>query len=607
VSLQENNLIAVIDLATATVTRYIDAGTSAHGRADLATDGEIAFTDPSFVGQLQPDSVCSWPMAATSSLPMKATRRTLRSGNGVWSGGRGFSVFTVDGARVYDSGDAAEWLAVRAGAYPENRSGDRGIELEGCATGRSVAPSTRSFTSERGSSLLVADVSAPEAPVLTQLLGAPMRPESAVTIPGRNLVVVGGEGDVTGGGVWIYQAVSDPSEAGNGLDIYDARAPATPFSALGALTYDPATGALIATPDNAFARQRLWFFAVDHGARRMELVRELMLRDRNGAPLAGYDPEGISINPEGGYVLASEGVAGNGGSTTCVGSKLSNRLLFFDANGALDPRYGSDGIVDLPCGTDPNAIDWTKVSGNGFEGLAVVDRTPGIPDGLEVYVAFQRALIGEGQTTRIGVYDVDARTWSFYFYTLEPNAGAAAGNTFLSELLHVDGDLFAVIERDQGFAGEARNKTIRTFRLATGTRGDRSDPVEKSTAVDLLARGFRFDQEKIEGLALGAGALWVTNDNDGGRAPTFFVKLDPALLRRHHAATASARSGARPGRGRAQRDQLAGRRLHRARQSRRHGDRPRRLAAHRQRPDPRAGAAGRHHDRRARPSVDPGR
>jgi len=63
-----------------------------------------------------------------------------------------------------------------------------------------------------------------------------------------------------------------------------------------------------------------------------------------------------------------------------------------------------------------------------------------------------------------------------------------------------------------------------------GVPGDRGHPVEKSTAVDLLARAFRFDQEKIEGLALGAGALWVTNDNDGGQAPTLFVKLDPALL-----------------------------------------------------------------------------
>jgi hypothetical protein len=530
VSLQENNAIAVIDLTAATVTRYIDAGTSVHGRADLVTNGDIAFTDRSFVGQLQPDSVCLLADGRHFVTANEGDTANFAFAPGVWSGGRGFSVFSITGERVYDSGDAAESLAVQAGAYPEDRSGARGIELEGCATGRFGGTEYAFLTSERGSSLLVADMTVPEAPVLTQLLGAPMRPESAVAIPGRNLVIVGGEGDGVGGGIWIYQAVSDAAAAGNGLDVYDARSPATPFSALGALAYDAASGFLIATPDNAFAAQRLWFFAIDHGARRMELVREQMLRDRNGAQLVGYDPEGLTINPDGGYVIASEGIAGNGGSTTCAGSRSSNRLLFFDASGALDPRYGSDGIVDLPCGADANAIDWTKLTANGFEGVAAVDATPGVPGGLQVYVAFQRALIGEGQTTRIGRYDVDTRSWQFYFYPLEPNQGGSAGNTFLSELLHVDGDLFAVIERDQGWAGAATNKTIRTFRIASGTAGNPGDPVEKSTAVDLLARPFRFDQEKIEGLALGGGALWVTNDNDGGRAPTMFVKLDPGLL-----------------------------------------------------------------------------
>jgi DNA-binding beta-propeller fold protein YncE len=530
VSLQENNAIAVIDLATATVTRYIDAGTSSHARADLASNNEVAFAGPGFVGQLQPDGVCLLSDGRHFVTANEGDTANGAFAPGVLSGGRGFSVFTVDGERVHDSGDAVEALAVRAGAYPENRSGARGIELEGCATGRFGGAEYAFLTSERGSWLVVADVSLPEAPVLIQLLGAPLRPESAVTIPARGLVVVGGEGDGVGGGLWIYQAVTDPADAGNGLDVYDARTPATPFSALGALAFDPSTGFLVATPDNAFGAQRLWLLSIDHGDRRMELVREIRLRDAAGAALTGHDPEGIAINPEGGFVIASEGTAGNGGSTTCVGSGQSNRLMFFDASGRLDPLVDSDGIVDLPCGEDSNAIDWTLVTGNGFEGVAVVDQAPTTRGGLEVYVAFQRALTGEGQDARIGVYDVDGQSWRFYFYTLEPDPGGSAGSTFLSELIHVEGDLFAVIERDQGIAGEAGNKTIRTFRLATGGLDEPGNPLEKSTAVDLLAGSFRFDQEKIEGLALGGGALWVTNDNDGGRAPTFFVKLDPAVL-----------------------------------------------------------------------------
>jgi Lamin Tail Domain len=59
---------------------------------------------------------------------------------------------------------------------------------------------------------------------------------------------------------------------------------------------------------------------------------------------------------------------------------------------------------------------------------------------------------------------------------------------------------------------------------------DSGDPVEKQTAVDLLADPFRFDQEKLEGLALGGGSLFVVNDNDGGTAQNFFLRLSPYVL-----------------------------------------------------------------------------
>jgi hypothetical protein len=155
---------------------------------------------------------------------------------------------------------------------------------------------------------------------------------------------------------------------------------------------------------------------------------------------------------------------------------------------------------------------------------------PNASGGLKVYAAMQRALTTEGQNTRIAEYDVDTGVWNFYYYTLDPNAGGAQGNTFLSELIHVGGDKFAVVERDQGWAGEALNKTLRTFTLSSGTINDLNDPVDKVLVYDLLDHPFRFDQEKIEGLALAGAALWVVNDNDGGEALNFFLKLNPSVL-----------------------------------------------------------------------------
>src|SRR5690606_13868654 len=168
--------------------------------------------------------------------------------------------------------------------------------------------------------------------------------------------------------------------------------------------------------------------------------------------------------------------------------------------------------------------------GNGFEGVSVIDTTPSVSGGLVVYTAFQRPLAGEGTNARIGACDVDAAVWNFYYYPLDADVGGDSGNTFLSELTHVAGDTFAVVERDQGISSAALNKTVRTFSLSSGTVNDSGNPVNKETAIDLLTDSFRFDQEKIEGLALGGGSLFVVNDNDGGEAQNFFVRFSPQLL-----------------------------------------------------------------------------
>lgn len=179
-----------------------------------------------------------------------------------------------------------------------------------------------------------------------QSLPAPFRPEGAVAIPARGLVVVSGEGpnggaandEFLGGGVWIYQGVQTEREVQSYPDnVLQGVSDALPFGALSSAVYNGVPGQLIATPDVAFSRQRIWTFQEDVEARRMRLGGELLLSDLAGNPLTGYDPEGIAVNPEGGFVLASEGIAQNGGaaSGTCTtpDAKTRNRLLFFGADG----------------------------------------------------------------------------------------------------------------------------------------------------------------------------------------------------------------------------------------------------------------------------------
>lgn len=534
VSLQENNLVAVIDIEASEVVEYIDMGNSVHARADLLGDGRWQMTSP-FVGQLQPDGVCFLPDGAhfITANEGDTSNGVFPVGSPVHAGGRGFSIFrSTDGARVYESGDAAEWAAFEHGAYPDSRSSNRGIEPEGCGAGTFGGHPFAFVTGERNSTLFVVDVANPAAARIHQVLGAPNRPESVVTIESRGLVLVGGEGDgvAKGGGIWLYEAVDEAADFGHGASVYTSRANEATFSALSALASDSVTGLLLGIPDNAYAEPRIFRFAVDDVSRRVELVDQLLLTDVLGAPLTGIDPEGLVENPEGGFIVATEGTGGNGGGgATCTGNVNSNRLYFFDRQGVLDTSHGTGGIVDLPCGTDPNAFNWANMTSNGFEGVSVVDEDPTAPGGLVVYVGFQRPLTGETRN-RIGVYDVDTDNWDFYYYQLDADVGGASGNTFISELIHVGGDKFAVIERDQGWAGSALNKTVRTFTLSSGVLNDPTQPVEKELAVDLLAIPFRFDQEKLEGLAIRNGSLFVVNDNDGGLAHSFFVRLPVSVL-----------------------------------------------------------------------------
>jgi hypothetical protein len=296
-------------------------------------------------------------------------------------------------------------------------------------------------------------------------------------------------------------------------------------------------GQLIAVPDSAFDRQRIWTFEESADASKMKLVHELLLRDAAGGALFGYDPEGIAANPEGGYIIATEGAAGNGGSTasactTRAGSteKQRNRLLFVRPDGSLDAAYGGgDGVVDLPCAAtgDVNGMDWSKLTGDGFEGVAVIDGRPGTSGGLKVYTAIQRPLAGNvdpAGLTRLGEYDADTGTWNFYHYPLDPDLTGARSSIVVSEIAHLGGGEFAVLERDQRRAGAATVKRIYRVRLSSGTPNRASDPLEKTLAMDLLKAPFRFDFEKIETIALTPRGAFLVNDNDGGEEAVLFYR-----------------------------------------------------------------------------------
>ncbi|WP_164700134.1 hypothetical protein [Modestobacter sp. KNN46-3] len=158
VTLQENNAIALVDLARRTVVGSFSAGTVTRTDADTADDDVVAFDDP-LVAPREPDTV-QW---------------TLR-GNLVTA----------------DEGDLAA-----AGAYPDGRSDDKGAEFEGAEVARMRGVDHTFIGAERGDAVLVYDTDRDAAPELLQVLPVGDAPEGLLAIPSRGLFVASNEDDGT--------------------------------------------------------------------------------------------------------------------------------------------------------------------------------------------------------------------------------------------------------------------------------------------------------------------------------------------------------------------------------------------------------------------------
>jgi hypothetical protein len=234
VTLQENNAIATVDVASATVTSIKPLGFKNHnlpGNSIDASDSDNAINIANWpvFGMYQPDAIASYTVGGQTYLvtanegdareytgfveaarvrtldlddtafpneaALKANARLGRlnvttklgdtDGDGDYDqlysfGARSFSVWTSGGTLVSDSGDELE--RITAAAYPQNfnatntgntfdnRSDDKGPEPEGIALGTIDGRLYAFITLERIGGVMVYDVSDPAAPVFVQYL-----------------------------------------------------------------------------------------------------------------------------------------------------------------------------------------------------------------------------------------------------------------------------------------------------------------------------------------------------------------------------------------------------------------------------------------------------
>lgn len=525
VSLQENNHLALVDLASGTVLRHFSAGTVdlTHIDDNNETPALISFTASQDGVAREPDGV-AW---INNEYFATADEGDLNGGS------RGFTIFNLLGDVVYSSGNDLDYLVARFGHYSDDRSDNKGNEPENVEVGIFGGERYLFVASERSSLVLVYDVADPLNPVFKQALPAAVAPEGVLAIPARNLLIAASEedsrSDAVRSAVNIYNYTRAPARypAISAADrINGTPIPWGAISGLAADTKNPHT--LYAIDDSYFQRNRI--FKLDIRQQPALLTEEIPLRDSNDvlaaleaadvadatvlatdASRAGVfdevdlallinadktvnlDPEGIAVASDGGFWIASEGAGTLGDANNPINSL--NMVLKTDDQGVIEQ------VFTLPATLNANQLRF------GFEGLAEYNGS--------VYVVIQRAWSGDTQP-RIAVLNPSNGTWSFLMYPLDAPTSPNGGWVGLSDITSLGNGQFLVVERDNQAGPDARIKKLYRFDV-TGVEDGAA--VTKILVRDLmpdLAAPGGLVLEKVEGLALTKGGdVFIATDNDG--------------------------------------------------------------------------------------------
>lgn len=168
VTLQENNGLLRIDVATATATGYFGLGTTTHA-ADVAGDDTIAFTT-TLTALREPDGIAITPCgrylitADEGDTDPKASK--IKAGKPA-GGGRTVTVIdAATGAVLGDTGSGIDEAAAAAGCYPDKRSTNKGCEPEMVATFDLGGVTYAAVTLERAEAVALVSLADPAKPTV---------------------------------------------------------------------------------------------------------------------------------------------------------------------------------------------------------------------------------------------------------------------------------------------------------------------------------------------------------------------------------------------------------------------------------------------------------
>lgn len=495
-TLQENNEIVIIDGKTGTVKHHFSAGTATVEGIDTKKDGALKFTGKMEDVPREPDAV-KW----------LDDNRLVIANEGDWKGGtRGITIFNKDGTLLHDSGAQLDIEAARMGHYPDARN-KKGVEPEGLDAAK-FGDTNYLFVSEERSSLIAVYKDTGAAPEYLQALPSGISPEGLVAIPSRNLLVTANEVDLRADGlagshVMVYELGEGEAAYPQLISDLDADGHPIGWAAIsGAVADAEKPGILYAVSDSVLSAQPA-IYEIDATAKPAKIVKKTIIT-RGGDAAQKLDLEGITLDGEGGFWVASEGRT----------DKLTPHALYHvDADGKIIEE------VAFPEALLPHEIRY------GAEGVAKVGDT--------LWVAIQREWKDDpkGQVKLLG-YNLKDKTWSAVRYPLEAAAEGAWNG--LSEIT-AHGDYVYLIERDNQIALKAQLKKL--FRVPVSALvgaeiGGELPVVTKEEVHDLipdLASNNGYVVDKVESFAIdAAGTGFVITDNDGvadSSGETFFWSI----------------------------------------------------------------------------------
>lgn len=493
VTLQENNAIIVLN-ADGSIQSQFSAGSVDLEGID-ATDerGALVFNESQPARLREPDGL-QW---IDNDHVMIANEGDMDGGS------RSITVFHKDGTLVWESGNAFETPIIQAGHYPDKRSDAKGVEPEGMEIAKFGEVTYAFILSERASTISVYDVTDAANPVFKQVLPSGISPEGAIAIPERGLLATANEVDLGEDGgarahVMIYELQDAPAAypqlTSEGADELIG------WGAISGMVADE-NGMIYAVNDSFYGFQPR-IFTMDPSQTPARIIAATDVT-RAGHAAQKLDMEGITLDGEGGYWIASEGRTDR---------LVPHALLHVNTKGEIKEE------IALPA--ELLAVE-TRF---GFEGITKVGDT--------LWMAVQREWADDAAGfTKLVAYNTDTKEWGAVLYPLD---AVEAGWIGLSEI-QVHSDYVYLIERDNQIGAAAKIKQVTRVALSEmvpATLGGELPVVTKEVVHDLipdLAAQGGYVVDKIEGMAIMEdGTIWMSTDNDGvddSSGETFFWSI----------------------------------------------------------------------------------